>query len=86
MYTCTVPELSKCVSKYIIILLFPAVNCGALDHPKNGFVDTVPDTYLNSTATYSCNQGYDLTGNTQRVCQSNGLWSSSAPYCAGETT
>ena len=61
-----------------------AVDCGPLRQPKNGIVNTIPDTYLNSTATYSCNPGYNLTGNTQRVCQSNGSWSSSAPYCAGE--
>ena len=66
--------------------MFPAIDCGPLDNPKNGVVHTVPGTYVNSVATYSCNPGYNLTGNTQRVCQSSGLWSKSAPFCAGKAT
>ena len=35
-------------------------------------------------ATYSCNNGYQLTGVTASLCQANGMWSSSPPKCIGK--
>ncbi len=40
---------------------------------------------VNTGATYSCNSGYALTGNTiTRVCMNEGIWSGSAPTCQGK--
>ena len=39
---------------------------------------------LNTTATYSCNNGYLLIGESTRTCQSDRTWSNTAPYCAGK--
>ncbi|XP_064386051.1 sushi, von Willebrand factor type A, EGF and pentraxin domain-containing protein 1-like [Halichondria panicea] len=36
---------------------------------------------LNTVATYTCNIGYALTGDTIRSCWSDGVWSGSAPTC-----
>ena len=36
---------------------------------------------VGSTATYSCSEGYNLNGVVERVCQSDGGWSDTAPVC-----
>ena len=33
------------------------------------------------TATYACETGFNLVGMSERVCQSDGTWSGSAPTC-----
>ena len=35
----------------------------------------------NSTATYSCEDGYNLVGDAVRTCLSSGNWSGYSPYC-----
>ena len=63
--------------------LFPstAVDCGTLPNPINGRVNHTAGTTLGQTATYSCNAGYNLVGNSTRTCQATGVWSGSAPTC-----
>ncbi|CAI8036485.1 CUB and sushi domain-containing protein 3, partial [Geodia barretti] len=56
------------------------VSCGGLADPENGAVE-VFDTTFTSTATYSCNDGYSLVGDTTRTCEASGLWSGTAPLC-----
>ena len=54
--------------------------------------DTVAPFSLTTMATYSCDQGYGLSGgNTIRTCDPNadntnreGVWSEDAPTCEGE--
>ncbi len=60
---------------------FTAVDCGALTDPMNGLVDTSSGTTFMNTATYTCNNGYTLTGDATRTCQDNGEWSGSASTC-----
>ena len=60
-----------------------AVNCGTLSNPANGQVSHTAGTTYGQTATYSCNTGYDLMGNSPRTCQSTRSWSGSAPTCQG---
>jgi len=56
-------------------------DCGPLVAPDNGLVAAL-STLQDSTAVYSCIQGYDLEGDRERVCQaSNGHWSRSQPQC-----
>ncbi len=57
------------------------VDCGALDAPLEGMVDTDRDT-LGGTATYTCNAGYMAMGPTSRTCRSDETWSGRAPTCA----
>ena len=40
---------------------------------------------LNTVATYTCTNGYTLSGDTIRTCGSDGGWSGSAPTCQGES-
>ena len=60
-----------------------AVNCGNLTDPANGSVNHTAGTTLGQTATYSCNTGYNLVGNSTRTCQATGNWSGRAPTCQG---
>ncbi len=63
-----------------IVLFFPTVDCGPLTI-MNGMVDTTSGTTFMNTATYSCDTGYNLTGEATRMCQANGNWSGSEPTC-----
>ena len=38
---------------------------------------------FNSTATYSCDNGYSLDGDSIRTCLVTGGWSGTAPTCTG---
>ena len=59
---------------------FIVVDCGSLASPKFGQV-VISGTTFGSTATYSCQKGYILVGDSTRVCQVNGQWSGDAPTC-----
>lgn len=65
--------------KYDYCIVFTA-NCGGLLDPTNGQVST-SGTTEGSIATYSCNNGYHVVGNTSRTCGSNRQWSGNAPTC-----
>ena len=64
-------------------LLLTAVDCGSLTDPANGQVDLTSGTTFGQTATYSCNTGYNLVGDSSRTCQTTRLWSGSVPTCEG---
>ena len=66
-----------------LCLLSTAVNCGTLANPANGRVSYTAGTIVGQTATYSCNTGYSLEGDSTRTCQTTGVWSRSAPICQG---
>ena len=56
------------------------VNCGDPGIPDNG-ARNGDNFYYNSTITYSCNIGYNLTGTATLTCLSNGTWNESIPTC-----
>ena len=61
------------------------VDCGSLADPVFGEVQTSGTTF-NSTATYSCNDGYNLVdGDMMRTCLASGSWSGTPPTCRGHT-
>ena len=74
--------LSNIPVKYVhnVFLLSSAVDCNPLSDPANGQVRTNGTTF-GETATYSCNTGYNLVGNSTRTCQATGNWSGSEPTC-----
>ena len=41
-------------------------------------------TRLNSVATYQCNIGYELVGDSERQCTEVGQWSGDQPVCESE--
>ena len=61
------------------------MDCPALANPTNGLVSVDDETNIEgTTATYSCNNGFDLMGNEMRTCQNvggSGAWSGSDPTC-----
>ena len=57
------------------------VDCGVLLGPPDGVVNLSNGTTFGSMATYSCNSGYRLDGNTTRICLSSGEWSDNEPIC-----
>ncbi|XP_064386426.1 latrophilin-like protein LAT-2 isoform X1 [Halichondria panicea] len=56
------------------------VDCGPLTGPSNGLV-TVTITTFRGTAVYTCNNGYNLTGDMTRTCQANGTWTGTVQIC-----
>ena len=59
--------------------------CSPLFDPTNGMIMTTSSRLSGSTATYTCNSGFeifDLTpGVNVRTCESDGTWSGSAQRC-----
>ena len=57
-------------------------DCGPLANPHNGVVEFSSGTLQGSTATYTCDQGYNITsGDHSRTCQANEVWSGTEPIC-----
>ena len=61
------------------------IDCGELSVPDTAMgeltVDYI-DTVWNSTASFDCeSDGFELIGNSEIICLSNGEWSGSVPYC-----
>ena len=56
------------------------VVCDIIDTVENGAVDG--SIYTNgSVLTFTCNDGYQLAGNSSIVCTSQGTWSNPTPLC-----
>ncbi|XP_065502105.1 kremen protein 1 isoform X1 [Caloenas nicobarica] len=73
-------RLSHQNHKLLVENLQPVISCGWLDHPINGRKNGT--TYLlGSTISFICNQGYELTGSKERICQVTGTWSGEGPRC-----
>ncbi len=68
---------------YLLCSYSTAVDCGPLIVP-NGQVSTSSGTTFMNTATYTCDNGYNLIGVSDRTCQANGAWSLTAPTCDRE--
>ena len=50
----------------------------------DGEVTYSDDSRIEGTvATYDCNVGFEISGNTMRTCQENGSWDGSEPTCEG---
>ena len=56
------------------------VLCPTLAIPDGGNLSTTGQTF-SSMATYSCNDGYRMNGESIRICQPEGYWSGNAPSC-----
>ena len=73
----------KCYN--ICMAIFLIVLCSLLNNPNNGIIncslgdDGTPS--YEDTCSFTCNTGYELTGSSERTCQSNGSWSGSPVSC-----
>jgi len=63
------------------LFLSTVVDCGTLSDPANGLVSHLSGTTSGQIATYNCDPGYNLTGESIRMCQVNATWSGIAPTC-----
>jgi hypothetical protein len=57
------------------------VSCPPLAAPTGGLV-SVPSVVYQSSAKYSCDTGYSLSGNTTRTCEADGSWTGTVPTCS----
>ncbi len=64
------------------LLLFVVIECNRLQDVLNGRV-LLSGTTVGSTATYNCDKGFVLIGDSTRVCQRGGDWSGKEPFCEG---
>ena len=72
LHTCPFPNCSN-------LSLF--VDCGPLQHPINGAVNTTGGTTVSHLAIYQCRSGFVLSGPKVRACTDMGYWSGSEPSC-----
>ena len=68
----------KCDARFSLV-----TDCGPLQHPDHRTVSALTTTY-NYVATYTCDLGYNLFGESDRRCSENGEWSGKIPTCMGE--
>ena len=70
----------KKITLWMCICVLLGINCGDPGMLMNGMV-TTDGTFVTSVAEFTCDYGYMLVGDTQRVCQPNGNWSNMVPEC-----
>ena len=63
-----------------VILIFCSTECPDLQDIPNGSVNESGFT-TGEIAVYSCDEGFMLMGESERVCMSNSMWSGEAPVC-----
>ena len=55
--------------------------CYELQDPVNGIVTVTKPLASEAIAIYTCDSGYELSGDQTRTCMSNGMWSGEEPTC-----
>ena len=56
-------------------------NCDDLQSPNNGSIK-LTGTSFGDTATYSCDMGFMLLGESTRTCEAGSFWSGVVPFCS----
>ena len=85
-------SLSFCLRSTNTPILHTEILCQGLSSPSNGNIVLSNETFgVGTTATYSCDPGYVLTGEVTRTCEdrnrgTTGTWSGSMPVCEGIQT
>ena len=76
----SIQRVKNCICKILEINLL--IDCGELDHPTNGYVNTSQGTISGDSAHYDCNAGYTRNGPELRLCNgTNGEWQPEQPAC-----
>ena len=65
---------------FIIFILSSKVQCDHLDDLDYGVIKH-EGLYVGHKATYTCDYGYKLVGESVRKCLYSGYWSGVAPVC-----
>ena len=77
-------KYSKKVVFVLMPLFLPTAYCLNYTDLKNGRV-SLSGVSVGDTATFTCNDGYELVGDSSLICLSDGSWDSSPPVCQGPT-
>ena len=65
----------------LVVVFFHLVSCPPLTAPDNGMIDCTGSLF-EDTCTFSCDDGYELTGSETRTCQGDGTWSGNISMCS----
>ena len=65
-------------------IIYSVVDCGSPSKLISGSV-TFFSTIFGSTATYSCDHGYVMVGQSIHICQVDGNWSGRKPLCKSKS-
>ena len=69
--------------KIIVMMSLLLALCPDKDYPANGMVSQSGNS-VGDTATFVCNDGYELVGSPVLTCQDNGTWDNSPAVCKRE--
>lgn len=62
--------------------MFLEITCGYPGYIRNGYI-IGRNYHYQDKITYKCYDGYDLIGNSTRICRENGRWYPEKPICKG---
>lgn len=57
------------------------LGCGDIDPPAHGHVSVSGEVRTGFVARYTCDEGYQLLGDTVRTCDGSLTWSAAVPVC-----
>ena len=63
---------------------FPVVDCGDPITLVHSQLSNVTGTSVGNTATYTCDEGFEVEGAIVSICESNGQWSDPDFECQGK--
>ena len=89
MYLCKVlnskylncEQRDLCLLFLVNVLIMFVSDCGPLATLTDGSVSLSSGTTFGSVATFSCDTGYTLNGDSTRTCLANSLWDKAQPTC-----
>jgi len=87
--SCSYALSNSCRVKAIVVYLkcaniplhFLLVSCRPLDAPENGQI-SCNGSMFEDVCTFTCDEGYELSGTPIRTCQSDQTWSGSTVTCS----
>ena len=72
-------QIIRCFSIHMVLSPI-VVDCGGLPAPMDGTVK-LTGTHFGDKASYFCNPGFILEGDSTRECETSGEWSGAEPVC-----
>lgn len=70
-------------------LLSTVIQCEKMSEPTHGSMkcsDPLGSFSYQSTCTFTCDEGYVLSGSPSLQCEASANWNGSQPYCVGTAT
>ena len=76
--------LNKHTITIVLLVFVTVIACGDPGTPSNGSRTGSVFTF-GGTVRYRCNQGYKLSGSSNRTCEPSGRWSGNKAVCKGRS-